>query len=341
MTITRRRFVQGMFALGAANISPRSLAGAGAALPIRLNIPGPGALPFLPVDLIPKLGLDRKLGVDLYLRYFPSGVQAAEDMLAGNAHFAGLGFSVLPRLSAKGMDIAAIAPLSGESTPYAIIARADLRGKVRTLADLKGRSIGASVGSVNSKTYMQQITELLLKSHGVEANEVRWVGTAQNMAGQQGALSSGIVDAVFCEEPFVSALLARKLGYLLYDMTNPKTSNDIPGAGHLRATIAAARTTLEQDPRRAELMVEMIKQSLAWIHGHSPEAIAERLRLGDAQEKAILIGALKRSTRMHSPDGRFSQKQIEATRAFHKATGGSENSDLAALVNARWAGQKP
>ena len=339
MTITRRTFVQGLLALGASHMA---LAADTGPLPIRVNIPGPGALPFLPIDPIPRLGLDRKLGVDLQIRYFASGVQAAEDMLEGNAHFAGFGFSVLPKFAAKGLDVAAIAPLSGSHTPYAIVARADLRGKVRTLADLRGRSIGASVGSVNSKTHMQMLTELLLRSAGVAPEQVRWVGTAQNLNGQVGALAGGVVDAVFCEEPFISALLRRKLGYVLADMTDPKVAARVPGSGHLRASIVASRATLAQDPARAERMVQMTAQALAWIHRQTPETIVAQLPLADDQDRNDYIAALRRSPRMHSRDVRFSQRKLVATREFLAALGnGAQIIDPATLIDSRWGGIRP
>lgn len=339
MTITRRTFVQGLLALGASRMA---LAADTGLLPIRLNIPGPGALPFLPIDLIPRLGIDRQQGVDLQIRYFASGVQAAEDMIEGNAHFAGFGFSVLPKLAAKGLSLAAIAPLSGRHTPYAIVARADLRGKVRTLADLRGRSIGASVGSVNSETHMQMLTELLLRSAGVTPEQVRWVGTAQNLNGQIGALAGGVVDAVFCEEPFISALLRRKLGYVLADMTDPKVAAGVPGSGYLRASIVASRATLAQDPARAERMVQMIAQALVWIHRQPPEKIVAQLPLSDDQDRYDHIAALRRSPRMHSRDVRFSQRKLAATREFLAALGnGAQVIDPATLIDSRWAGIRP
>lgn len=62
---------------------------------IRINIPGPRSLPFMPIELIPILGIDHALNVELLIRYFPSGVRALEDMLAGNAQFSAQGFTIL------------------------------------------------------------------------------------------------------------------------------------------------------------------------------------------------------------------------------------------------------
>jgi NitT/TauT family transport system substrate-binding protein len=339
MTATRRQFLGSLAAL--------ALAGPGSARadipPIRINIPGPGALPFLPVDLIPKLGLDRELGTQLSIRYFPSGIQGMEDMLNGSADFAGFAFSVVPRMVAKGVDLVAIAPLSGKTPPYAVVVRKDLRGKVRTLADLRGRSVGVSVGSAMSKTYLQTVAEQILASAGVPADQVRWVGTSQNTEGQVGALAGGVVDAVFCEEPFVSILVKRKLGFILADLSDPKIAARIPGLGHLRATIATTRAALSRDPGRAEVMVTLLRRSLAWINQHDAGSVIARLDLANPAEREERLAALRHVPGIFSPDLSFSRQQLAATKEFLLATSdlAPEKIDLDKVIDSRWAGMRP
>lgn len=82
MNITRRNILKLIPALTMAPFCGAFADDAGRRL-IRINIPGPRSLPFLPVELIPVLGIDRGMNVELIIRYFPSGV-ALEDMLAGN-----------------------------------------------------------------------------------------------------------------------------------------------------------------------------------------------------------------------------------------------------------------
>jgi NitT/TauT family transport system substrate-binding protein len=342
MPQSRRSFMGSLLALPLASLSGRGLAEPDAPRPIRLNIPGPGAMPFTPIELVRKLGIDRALGVELLIRYFPSGVQGIEDMLAGNADFAGLGFVVLPRMQAKGQDVVAIAPLSGSTLPFSVVARVPLRGKVRSLADLKGRSVGVPIGSVKSKTYMQSMAELLLADGGVQADQVRWVGTGHNVEGLFGALAGEVVDAVFCEEPFTSTLVRRGAGFVLADLRNARLASSVPGAGHLRAVVATRGAFVTQDPQRVALMVQILQRALAWMHQQTPEAIIGRLDISDAQDRNDRIAALKKSPRMFPPDTRFSRAQIEATRAFLRASGdtAAESFDPARVVVDTWAGSR-
>jgi NitT/TauT family transport system substrate-binding protein len=296
----------------------------------------------MPVELMARLGMDRALGIELLIRYFPSAIQGMDDMLDGNAEFAAVAFVVVPKMRARGHDVVAIAPLGGKTPSYAVVVHHSLRGRVRSLADLKGRSIGVSVGITEAKTYLQTVAELLLKSHGVQPDQVRWVGTAQNIDGQVGALAGQVVDAVFCEEPFPSALVRRKLGFVLTDLDDAELAALIPGAGHLRAAMTTTNALIRRDPALAQRMVEMLRRTLVWMHKSRPEEIIARLDIADPQERRDRIAALTRSPSMYSPDARFSRAQLDATRAFLRAGGDPDAATFALekVVNDTWAGSR-
>jgi len=310
---------------------------------IRINIPGPRSLPFLPIELIPLLGIDRDLNTQLIVRYFPSGVRALEDMLAGNAQFSAQGFTVLPAFHNKGMHVQAIAPLSGNMPPYGIVVRNDLRHQIKSVADLKGRSIGVSIGNITSKTYLQQVVEVFLTVNGIKSSEVRWVPTAQNWDGQFGALSSKSVDAVFCEEPFLTALEHKKVGFNLSDFSDPKIRAKIPGSDHLRATLTTTAENLKQDPQRAELMLRMLRQSLDWLSKSNATEIVNRLDIQGKDEKLELIAVLARQQGMFASDIRFSRGQVVATTQFMRAAGilADDSFDINTLIASQIAGVKP
>lgn len=86
----RRRFMLALAGLLSGTLpSPVTLRAAGNETHplIRLNLPGPGSLAFLPLEQITTLGFVREMGARLLLRYHPSGIRALEDMLDGNADF--------------------------------------------------------------------------------------------------------------------------------------------------------------------------------------------------------------------------------------------------------------
>ncbi len=288
---------------------------------IRVNIPGPNMLPYLPIELIPRLGLDIALGAQLAIRYMPSGVLALDDVVAGNGDFAGVGFSVLPNFVAKGKPVAAVATLSSGVPPYSILIRPDLAKTVREVSDLKGRSVGIPLGSLTSKTYLQTVMELWLNAHGVRRTDVRWVQTNQNLDGMYGSLASGVVDAVFCEEPLAGTLVRKKVGKRLASLNDPRAPGRESWAKHLRAVLAAPREIIDNHPRRVELMVGMLQRSLKWIRSHKAAEIVEKLSIQDAELSLDLANPIKDVTDLYSPDGRFKPAELDSTRAFLDASG--------------------
>lgn len=307
-------------------------------LPIHINIPGPHLLPFLPIELIPLLGIDHALGAQLAIRYLPSGVQALEDVLAGNAHFAGVAFSVLPTFLEKRKRATAIAVLGSGTPPYAVLIRNDLSGQIRTLADLKGRSIGVAMGSATSKTYLQMLMELWLQANGVQSNQVRWVPTGQNYDGMFGALAGGTVDAVFCEEPLAGSIARQKIGTTLASLADPKNPVRMVGQRHLRAVVASSPEVLNANPRRAELMAAMVRRVLAWVRRASAPDMVQRLGIANPEMALDMADALARMPGLYSPDGRFSGAEIESTRQFLKVAGAAMPSgqDIRALIMDQW-----
>ncbi len=341
MNPVRRRTLQA--ALGALLLpaSAWSQPGSGSETLIRVNIPGPHSLPFLPIDLIPALNFDHEVGARLAIRYQPSGIRAIEDVLAGNADLAALGFATLPVLHSKGKDVIAISPLSGRTPPMGLVLHKDLAKKIRSVADLKGRTIATSTGSVNSKTYLQMVAQAVLRASGVADNEVRWLPSAQNWDSISGAMISKACDAVFCEEPFFSRLVLQGHGVILADLADPRMAGKISGLNHIRSAIVTTRTLTRSQPEKMELLVRMLRRTLVWIQATPPEQVAQKAPAKSAAERFEIAELLRKMPGIFNPDGRFSVPQIAETDVFLRAA--MPELKLAAadsLIDDRWAGRR-
>jgi NitT/TauT family transport system substrate-binding protein len=343
----RRRVLQsvcGSLLLPLLGITQKSHAAAPAGEPvIRLNLPGPGSLAFLPLELIPVLGFDYEMGARLLLRYHPSGIRALEDVMVGNADFAALGFPTLPVMHARGKDAVAIAPISGVQHTFHLVVRKDLAPQITRIRDLKGRTIGVSTGSPSSKTYMQMFTEILLGAHGIGAHQVRWLPTGQNWESASGAFISRAADAVFCEQPFPNRLIRSGLGVSIADLDDPQLQALVPGIDAQRSVIATARTLINQPDGqgKSDQLVRMLRRALVWLQSSPPETVARHAVVRSAEERQDIAAILKKTPRIYSTDARFITRQIEATDQFLRAAHADMKLAPAAdFVLDRWAGQK-
>lgn len=307
---------------------------------IRLNLPGPRSLPFLPLELIPRLGFDRELGFRLQLRYFNSGVLAAEDMLAGNAGFAAHGFTILASLRAKGKHAVAVAALSDRDTPRALLVRADLARRIKRVEDLKGASIGVSYGSANTKTYLQMLGEQVLGLHGVAAGEVRWVPMAQNWDSVRSVLVSRSADAVLCAEPFISRAVDAGLARVLLHFNELQGLRSLPGERHLRAVISTPQAGIGNAERDGRALLQMLGKVLAWIRTAGADRIVEQLGIKAAAERSELVRLLSRYPELFPRDPRFAPAAVADTGALLVALGLLEQAAaVSGLIDERWSGQ--
>lgn len=317
---------------------------AAAAEPMRIVValPGPYAAPYLPVELIASTGADRKAGFRLELRYFGGGPLAAKDMIEHNSDFAGLGMPALAGLRLGNPDLYSIAALT-RAPGYVLMLRRDLKKRVRTLADLRGRSIGAHSGSKQGKSTARQIAEFLLMRAGVEVEEVNFVHAGQNLADYQAALESGQVDAIVVNEPAATLLENQGLAWRLADLHDPARARKLLGGDFLYTQLAATAETLREQPDKARLLVAALRATLRWIETHSAGEIVARLQLPENRERQALEKFLTAHKTMFSPDGAFGDAAVRNSEAFFHAVAG-DNPVAARLryadfIDSRWSGR--
>jgi NitT/TauT family transport system substrate-binding protein len=228
---------------------------------------------------------------------------------------------------------------------YTLMLRSDLRGQVRSLADLRGRTIAVHSNSLATKTTSTQLAELVLRSAGIGPEAVRFVAGGQSWETQSAVMRSRTVDASMCDEPIGARLEAEGLAIVLFSTGRPEDAGAVPGAGFLRATLIARRDRVEADAATTARVVDMALRTLRWIAANPPEAMADALQLRAGAERDAFLLVRRRFVRMFSTDGKFSEAQLRQTVLFtrnsspeHKAL---QSYDLNAMVVDRWVGRKP
>ncbi|MCL4487740.1 MAG: NrtA/SsuA/CpmA family ABC transporter substrate-binding protein [Chloroflexi bacterium] len=153
----------------------------------------------LPVAL--EQGFFEKQGLDVKLAGpFPTGVDALNALQAGDAQFVQVGVPAIGAIL-KGMDLVFVGNYTGSSVvkgideTMAMIARDGSGIDPKDLKTLKGKKIGASVGSI-SQLYLLGV----MKQVGLATTDVTVVNTPP--ADMPVALQTGGVDAIVIWDPF-------------------------------------------------------------------------------------------------------------------------------------------
>jgi NitT/TauT family transport system substrate-binding protein len=312
-------------------------------LRMTVALPGPGALAYLPVDLIKKIGADRAEGVDLSVRHFRGGPLAVAELLRGNSDFAALGMPALAAFKAHGREVVSIAAMC-RVPAFVLLVRADLKPAVRGARDLRGRVIGVNASSLAEKSTSQQWAEYVVGQAGLPIDSVNYFPAGQAYAEQKAALASGVVDALMGDEPFASLLQQEGLAYALADFHDPAATRPL-GGPFLYTQLATRPNLLVQQPDKVRKMVAVLRRSLRWLATHQPEEVVAALAPPDSAAAAAvaLTGLLTRHPALFSADGAFSAHEVAgAERFFHAAHAGQPQPAalrLRALIDSRYAGE--
>lgn len=314
---------------------------AAAPIPVSIALPGPGSLPYLPVELMTRIGADADEGLKVSLRYFTGGPLALKDMLAGNSSFVALGFSALAQtadIQGKAYSVVSLTHVPA----FTLMVSNTLKGKVKTVADLRGRSIGIPTSSKSGKSVGQQLTEFLLIKADVSLSDVNLVSSGMNQEHHAVALKSGMVDALIINEPSATKLEATNAAYRLADLHDPATTRRHFGSLIQYTQVATRQDVIREQADKVNRVVAALLRTLKWIQQHSPREIADRMGIADKKQHAILVSVLEKHKGMFSPDGVFSAETLKGTAALIQAISDEpgRTSDLDALVDDQWVGRR-
>jgi ABC-type nitrate/sulfonate/bicarbonate transport system substrate-binding protein len=310
---------------------------------VTLSVPGPGSSVSLVTELAVKIGADKAEGLVLRLKFVDGGGVAIQDINSGNSEFGVFGLPAAMHGNLKQARLVALAAID-DLPLYTLMVRADLRGRVRRIEDLKGRVIGIHSNSLATKTTSHQVADLVLRGHGLSPADVSYIAAGQNWESQSSAFIGKAVDASMCDEPFGTRLASEKLAFQLFSTGDPANAKKTPGAGFLRAALIARRDRVDANPVPAERMVKVVKRALEWMDGHKPEEIADVLAMTSVERRSF-IDVSRKYPRQYSRDARFSKAQLRDTEIFFRASD-PDNPEarryaIDAMIVDQWAGTKP
>lgn len=306
-----------------------------------VSMPGPNLAPFVPIELIPRIGADKAEGITIEFRYFGGGPPAAHDMLGRNSDFAVFALAAMAGIHLKSPEIVSVASIT-RVPAYTLLVSKDRQSKLRKLEDLRGRSIGVHSGKQGNKSTAQQLVEYLLRRAGVTPEQVHFVSVGQNSADYEAALDSGRIDAVIANEPEAGLLVKAGKGVVLVDLHGEKDTRRVMGGLYLYTQLNTRKDLIASEPEKVRRMVAALKRSLAWINTHNPAQITDALGIQDASLRHGMLDFLRRYKNIYNVTPAFSGEQVRTTERFFRAVSDNDPAALKLsfdeIIDHRWAG---
>ena len=166
---------------------PATLATSAFAETVVLAVPGPGSLSYLPVYLAKALAADKAEGLELKLRYVGGGPVALHDLKENNCDFVAVGLATMAAGRADGIRVVAVGQLS-QAAMYILLLRGDLKNKIHTIAQPKGRRVGTTSSTFRTRSMGHMMAEYLPGRAGVNLDDVQFVSVGKNRDTQRAAL---------------------------------------------------------------------------------------------------------------------------------------------------------
>jgi NitT/TauT family transport system substrate-binding protein len=260
----------------------------------RVGTPEPRAFNFGMLDAGEQLGIFKKHGLTIQRIDLGGGAKLHQAMVAG-AIDAALGGGTDLQFLAKGSPEKAVGQMASSPSNMAIIVKSD--SPIKTLADLKGKKIGAStVGSLTSWIALE-----VARQQGWKPDDITLVYLG-NFNGLLSGLTTGAIDAM-------SGNL--EISYVIQDEGKYRIllrGGDLV-QDFVSSVIYASDTTIKEKPDQLRRFLAAWFETIQYMHDNEKRAVEIMAKLlGTTPPVATNIYAAEMPS--FSLDGRFNRKDL-------------------------------
>jgi len=289
---------------GATNAPPAATPAPGAAATqpprasVRVAIGSAASLNYLSWDLAKALGYFDDENLDVTLNYAASGNDAATALLSGSVEFTGNSMDQSIKAQIAGKPTKMVVAFS--RTPgAAIVVRGDLKDTVKTVKDLKGKTVGAT--SQGSGTHVV-LTYALNQAGLIQDKDYTFKPCGSGT--MAATLDSKAVDACINSDPFITQYVAANKGFILKDYRTIKDTTELIG-GPYQFTGAVTRADfIQQNPDVVQRVVNALVRANRYTQATASKDIAAKLpKTVTGEDVELYVKTLDAAKGYISPDG--------------------------------------
>ncbi|WP_181183466.1 MULTISPECIES: ABC transporter substrate-binding protein [unclassified Mesorhizobium] len=206
------------------------------------------------------------------------------EAMAGNASDVGITGTTYQALAAPDLpySIIAIAEQSPEAVGVIVAADSD----IKSLADLKGKTIAGGDGSPIA--YVQEA----LADVGIGKDDYKYVKIEASTGAA--ALAGKQIDAWISYNPFIAANVSKGLAKVIFTPSSKYFNNFV--------IILATKKAIAEKPDALAAFLKGYKASLDWVRANKTEAVAEYAKVTGLEPDVAATTFAKRNQQFKSPD---------------------------------------
>ena len=225
-------------------------------------------------------------GIDLRDYVFGAGSTIRAALIAGQYDFSTIGFVHIPLMRQAGARWKVVLSLYDRHF-FTLVARSQLKDRVRTVADLKGYRVGYSAPG----SYSWAIGQVFLRRSGLDPDrDVQYVTVGGDAQVKYTAIATGRVDAYVAEEPTSTRVIEEGVAYPLTRVWEEAEHVRWFGAPNAITQVLIAREdVIRSQPQLVEAMVRAHQRGLAFIRTRPASEVVD-LVLGSSKTAQYFQG---------------------------------------------------
>ena len=273
---------------------------------LKVSIGSASSLNYLSWDLAKVLGYFEDENLDVQLNYANAGTEAATALLSGSVDFTGnsLDHSIKAQIAGKPTKMV----VSFSQTPgAAIVVRNDLKDTVKSVKDLKGKTVGAT--SVGSGTHLI-LTYVMNQAGLVQDKDYTFKpcgsGTMSATLDAKGA------DACINSDPFITQYVNAGKGFLLKDYRLKRDTTELLGGDYQFTGAVTTQEFIQKNPDVVQRVVNALVRANRMFHATSPKDLAAKLPESvTGKDIDLYVKTLEAAKEYISMDGLIDAKGVE------------------------------
>jgi NitT/TauT family transport system substrate-binding protein len=272
---------------------------------------------YLPTTLAQELGFYREEGIDAELQDFAGGAKSLQALVGGSADVVSGFYDHTIQMAAEGREMIAFVTML-RFPGLVLVTSPQSAGAVTTIEAMKGRIAGVTSAGSSS----QMLLTYMLQRHGVAPDTVS-ITAIGSAATAVAALEHGKVDAGMLADPAFTMVTRRNPSVrVLADLRTAAGVKEAFDTDTYPASVLYAKGDwIRANRDTTARLARAITRTLAWMHAHTAQEIAEKTpKTFRGEDDALYVEALKASMPMFSTDGVMTPAGAEAVRTLLAAS---------------------
>ena len=217
-------------------------------------------------------GFFQQEGLRVTSSAFASGTAALQALVAGSADVAEGAFAHTLRMQTKGVDLTCLATF-GRYPGNVLVVRSALAGQIRTVADLRGKTIGISAPGSSTQNFVAQ----LMERAGVPWKSATYISVGTGTSAVASLRTGKELDALVNLDPAINELVARGEATVLVDSRTEEGSRNAFGGDYLADCLFVHTAFIKTNPKTAQALTNAIVHAMQWLKTASIDDIIASL----------------------------------------------------------------